>query len=172
MKKVLVGGLCALMVVGATSAFAGTKAGDKQVGLQFAYDRMTVDDSSNSSVILIGTFGYFVTNRISMGLTATANTQIPEQGDTSSSVFAELEPNFHFNTASTILPYAGIHAGMAVSESSGKSNSAFDYGAQVGLKSFISESAAFDTQLRYTRYSYESLDFADLRLQVGLDLFF
>jgi len=171
MKKVIVGVLSAALVLGASSAFAGTKAGDKEVGLNASLSTTSTDtngsSSDSTSLNIMGTMGYFMSDALevsvgSMGIVTASD------GSDSKNLALFVEPNYHFNTSTAMVPYAGVHGGMFLSQSGETSNSVFEYGAQAGIKSFLSENVAFNTQLRYDRYSVEDSTTSQLALNVGL----
>lgn len=171
MRKIVVAVLSCLLVFDVSAVLAGTKSGDSEIGVQMSYQNMSAGDIDGDVMIIAGKFAYFLTDAISLGGT-TAGVAF-SSGDTDvTSVTLELEPNYHFNTASNVVPYAGVHTGMAIVDYGDGSNSEIDYGLQGGMKFFLSESTAFDTQLRFTRYSVDDTDVDVKEIRIGLNIYF
>jgi len=171
MKKIIIACLAVLMMFGATSAFAGTKAGDTEVGVQFSFINVSVDDFDIDTIIVAGKVGVFITDALSLGVAATGLTISFDDGDFTQ-LAIELEPNYHFNNTANVVPYAGIHTGVSIAESDDYDSSELSYGPQVGIKSFLSESTALDTQLRYTFTEVDDTDVDIFELRIGLNIYF
>jgi hypothetical protein len=171
MKKILVGVLVVFMVFGASSAFAGTKAGDKEVGVQFSFMNVSFDSSDVDLVIVAGKFGWFLSDAISLGVTG-SGVSVGMDGEDTTQLAVEFEPNYHFNTAASVVPYAGIHTGLAIVEGDGYDSTELSYGPQGGIKSFLNENTALDTQLRYTFTDVDGTDVDIFELRVGLNIYF
>ena len=178
MKKVFSAILMAFMI-SCSFAYAGTKAGNLEIGVNFAYDHFSGGDSDADNIIFGGQFSYFITDAVSLGLTSVVMWNSPdddsddmiEESDTTI-VFVEFQPDYHLNISGTIVPYLGPHLGIMYGDSDGESETDFDYGGHIGIKAFVSENSFFDLQGRYTRYNFDDDDVNDFRFQIGIHVFF
>lgn len=171
MKKIIVAFLMITMVLGAASAFAATEAGDAELGVQFSFMDMSGDNADAEMALIAGKFGWFLSDELSLGMTASGVSISFDDGDVTQ-LFFELEPNYHFNTTGSVVPYAGIHAGLSIAEGNGYDSNDFSYGLQGGIKSFLNDNAALDTQLRYTATDIDGNDVDIFELRVGLNIYF
>jgi hypothetical protein len=170
-KKIIVAFLMITMVLGAASAFAATEAGDAELGVQFSFMDMSGDNADAEMALIAGKFGWFLSDELSLGMTASGVSISFDDGDVTQ-LFFELEPNYHFNTTGSVVPYAGIHAGLSIAEGNGYDSNDFSYGLQGGIKSFLNDNAALDTQLRYTATDIDGNDVDIFELRVGLNIYF
>ena len=93
---------------------------------------------------------------------------------TATLLFLELESNYHFMTDKDIVPYVGPHVGMLAFEDDYDSETVLTYGAQAGVKAFVSENVALDFQLRWTHYELDDFDSETdtFSLLVGVNVYF
>lgn len=143
--------IVALLPLSVPSAFAGTQAGDKELAIGGSITYMDPDSGGTSTAItLYPAFHWFVTDAFSIGASLTGNWNLPDEGEDTVSYGLYFEPNYHFNTASDLVPYTGIHIGSYFVDSDGNSDTYLAYGAQGGIKYFLSEDISFKTEGRYT----------------------
>lgn len=180
MKKALLVAMTLSLLAVTQNSMAGTKGGDVELGLnaQLRHISYSDDDSdSDINMLMLGIkAGYFFTDNISLGLSFMGVSMSSDDDDTGA-LFFEVEPNYHFMTDSTLVPYVGMHAGLIYATSGDDSETVPSYGAQAGIKNFFSENVALDVQLRWTHYSLEfgdddeaSID--DYGIIVGLNWYF
>lgn len=164
MKK-LVGSVLILSLIAVTpAAFAGTSAGDKEVGvsgsIRFSEDSTGV--SANAST------NWFFTDAFSLGVGLFSMMTMPDNGDDMIMNMVFVEPNYHFAPEAEVVPYAGVHVGLGSFESGDYSSTSITYGAQGGVKKFVSENVALKGECRYTDMDGNK----ELGLHVGMSLFF
>jgi opacity protein-like surface antigen len=116
------------------------------------------------SQALFGRYGYFLNRNLQLGLDASF-ARI-ENGNTAETWDAGVFANWHFPTASQVLPYAGLFLG--VSGGSGIDSST-SWGAQGGAKYFFNPNVAGFAELRW-RDLEESDD--QFGIFFGLSVFF
>jgi opacity protein-like surface antigen len=89
--------------------------------------------------------------------------------------------NAHFSTNTEAKPYAGLRVGvssldMKIPGEMDTDDTAFTYGAQLGLDYFITNNVSVNPELRYTRtsYEFESVDVYvdDISFMIGFGIFF
>lgn len=172
MKKFKI--LCAVMVMSliyANTAFSGTQAGMSELGAQITFQNVSVGDDSTQALILSGRYGYFVSDQVQLALSF-AGQRTEYEDFTSTNIFVEFEPNYMFRSEADNIPYIGAHVGMIIYENDFDDGSTLTYGAQLGIKSFISENTAIDYQVRYTTYEPddfdESIDVLQFRIGVNI----
>jgi hypothetical protein len=178
MKKVALSLMLVFLLVGAGPALAGTEAGDTELGVQLGYDNISISNDVDEDwdvFTVAGKVNYFVTDALSLGLSVMGEYYSYDDSD-ETMLFVEFEPNYHFSTGSSVVPYVGAHAGFVFWEFEDEDDTVFTYGGQIGVKSFFAENAAIDIQLRYTRYEPDVED-ADIEIDqisglVGLNIYF
>jgi len=176
MKKILITSLLFLaMLMYVPTSFAGVKAGDTELGLQTSLNSSWGDAQPDvNTFLLAGKVSHFVMDELSVGITSVGTIVTSDFGDTALLSF-EAEPNWHFMTDTAVVPYVGPHAGFITIETTGFSETVFTYGVQGGVKAFVSENAAVDAQLRYTRFELDipgAEPTNNLGVFVGLNLYF
>ena len=168
MKKVVYS-IIAVSLLATTPSMAATTAGDKELNVSGSAMYMDPDNGDGStSVYMIGSINWFFTDAFSLGVSLNGVWSLQDEGDDSKSTGLYLEPNYHFNTSGSLVPYIGINGGMNFSEYSGDTSNDFSYGAQGGFKSFISENVAIKVEGRYS--AYESA--ANYGVLFGISVFF
>lgn len=175
MKKLLMLLTVVCFIFSAPSLFAGTEAGDTELGLQGSIQNISPDegDEDITMLILAGSLGYFFTDALSVGVSVMGNLMSYDDYDSTQMSFL-IEPNYHFNTESDIVPYVGVNGGITKFESEDTSESMFSYGAQIGFKSFFAENASFKVEGRYTHFEMDDEDVGVdiLGLFVGVNVYF
>ncbi len=167
MKKILFFSLLALFLFSLTAniAFAGTKAGSTELGLNASITNLSIDsddDDDEDIQMFLGTVtaGYFITDQIQLGGSFMGNRM--DYGDSDSTTYdLSAQAKYHFSSSDqTIVPYVGIQGGYYTrtydsgdgdeSESDG-----YSYGALGGLKFFVTESTTLNLELNYNRLSLD-----------------
>lgn len=155
MKRILgVSLVILLLTIGlAGGSFAGTKAGDKEVGVQMSLNHDFNGDGSTATQFS-GDVGYFFTDAFEAGVSVGINWA--EAGDVDvTSVSGFGIANYHFNTSSNIVPYVGAGAGFEYASyddgNSDDSNTEFAIEGHVGIKQFVAERTFLNYQVQYHR---------------------
>lgn len=183
MKKILVVLFAVVLISLSASAFAAQKMGKgaKEVA---AYASLSNTDSSvsgggsskSSDQTLALSFGYFLTDPISVG--ARIDEMMSKQaGSKFSTTFIEVEGKYHFyQKGQPAIPYAGLSLGAAMTDVAGDSSTGVLFQPKAGVKVFLTENVAANAELNYSIYdsSIGGVDVTNktLKLQVGLSMFF
>jgi outer membrane protein W len=148
------------------AAAAGLQKGASEIAAFGSLSRMTTKmddykDTTNTNIGILG-YNYFLTDQVSAGanLLLMGTKSKDNEGSTSSVVATGIDLNakYHFTSkGQTVVPYLGLQGGwMGISmKSDGDSLSgrAPSYGGMGGVKFFITENIAFNTELNYRRYN-------------------
>lgn len=170
---------------------AGIQKGASEISAFGSLSRMTtkVDDYKDTTHTNIGMLGYsyFLTDQISAGanLLLIGMKSKDSEGSTSSAGITGIDLNakYHFfSKGQTVVPYLGLQGGLMrmslKSDGDSLSGRAPSYGGMGGVKFFITENIAFNTELNYRRYSikfsgYESkAKINNLSLLLGFSVYF
>ncbi|MCK4838635.1 MAG: hypothetical protein KAS94_07500, partial [Desulfobulbaceae bacterium] len=128
----------------------------------------TDSGGSDSDIMLVAANGaVFITDALAVGGNVALMAMDDGAGSDITVVTVAVEPNYHFGSG-TVVPYAGAHLGIMAFDYGSGSETEVSFGPHGGLKSFLSENTALDTQLRFTTSS--SAD--TLELRVGLNIYF
>lgn len=160
MKKTVILTVVLLMIMTGL-AWAGTDAGDKEIGINGSYSNLTNSEDDDTTHFISGQiiFNYFFSAYFSVGGTFRMDnfTYEPDQGDTSSTTSQTLNIRTDLlagGPTKTVIPYIGVHGGNYTSKSESGGNtydsSSFSYGLQGGLKMFPSERVSVNLELDYT----------------------
>lgn len=124
-----------------------------------AYERVSNGDS-DSTVSVALSAGYFFTDAFQLEgmLEGIWN------GDDIYTL--TVRPNYHFDIGTTLVPYIGAALGYA-RVSNGDSDSGLVYGAQAGLKQYLTDSAFLQWEVSYQEWKIFD-DFNRLNVSVGL----
>ena len=185
MKKILVMCLVACFAVVGISgvASAATKAGDLYLdgGLSFNAATIEVESEDFDASMFMANVGVekfftdsFATEFGILGMAA--NIDISGDDISLTGIGLQVKPNWHFNTASNVVPYVGLNLGYAWLgtdvEGEDADGNAFIYGAQAGIKQFIKENVCLQYEVSYTMGTLEmedtDIDIGDLRIGVGI----
>lgn len=166
MKKIIVVlAACAMLAV-AVNASASVQAGDTTVDGSIAYSRYSSGDYSDWDVTTQISFGRFLTEAISLEGSAYGSF-----GDNTKMIGLLLKPNYHFNTGTSNVPYVGIALGAFLTEIDfgfgDYKETDFVYGAQAGIKQFISEKAFIKWEASYLKVDMDPEDTDIFQLFVG-----
>ncbi len=157
MKKAIVLIATLSMLIAAPMAIAGTQQGDIELSINA---NVTVPDDGDESGSVYGGINWFLTDGLSLG-TAVMTLFGEDIG-----YYLYLEPNYHFNTASTFVPYVGVNGAYA--DLGGDLDSDITYGVQAGVKAFFTEDVALKVEVRRGLKS----DFESTIINAGLSIFF
>ena len=124
----------------------------------------TMNLEPTESQALFGRYGYFLNRNLQLGIDASF-ARI-ENGNTAETYNAGVFANWHFPSASQLLPYAGLFAGVA---GGSDIDSSVAWGAQGGAKYFFNPNVAGFAELRWR--DLEDSD-EQLGIFVGLSVFF
>lgn len=167
-KKIIILAIC-ILIISTVSVQAGTKAGNKEIGISAALTYFSNHDDSKNYFIL-GSLGYFITDAFELMVSGIVNWS--DNGIESKMYAIHIEPNYHFNTKSMTVPYIGVHAGILYYDWGIDSDTSFSYGAQAGLKAFINENVSLKFEGRYTNYDIgNNGDFDEYQLLVGFQIY-
>lgn len=185
MKRILA--LCLVVcfsVMGVSGvASAATKAGDSIVFGSLSYDANTLAVQHVDENIDISTFaanvglGRFFTDNFEAELGVVGQTTTYDVGHgnnlTETQMGFVVRPNWHFNTASNVVPYVGLTLGYLWDQffEADEETGGFLYGGQAGIKQFVKENAYIQYELGYTATTFkiynEDIDFGDFRASIG-----
>jgi opacity protein-like surface antigen len=147
-------------------------AGDVELSAMGGYmfgslaDDNSSEDFEGHIILATGQMAYWLTDAITVGIGA-LGMYIPQAGDAGDMmgdddamlVGAELRGNYHFVNFGSFVPYVGLHGGAAYAVlGDTDSQTAFEYGAQVGFKYLLTDTVFIDTQVRHTRFDFDESD--------------
>lgn len=175
------------------SASAQAQNGHKyKVDMKVDLDWMSLDPE-NSSDMDVDTFsvafdvGYFINDMFEVGPEVSYMKEEVDYGtgtDKTTSWAFVVKGNAHFNTNTEAKPYAGLRVGLSSLDLDYTDDTAFTYGAQLGLDYFITNNISVNPELRYTRTTYkldydgdgpgpkEDTDVDDITFMIGFGIFF
>jgi len=151
--------------------------GDWLLGFSGSYNRIEADGDSANVLYADVDFSYFIKDNWSLGI-STFGLLIPEGGEVEDTGYAiGLEPNlrYYFKNESKYTPYVGVHAGYAYASVADESESISTYGLHAGVLFPLTESAYFDTKLKWSEYNLPDeadIDLSTLQLLVGFKIKF
>ncbi len=139
------------------TAQAKTKARDVEVNLQFSYFFLGIDEDRSEGITgddvnllsLQGRLGYFLDDEVSVESTLTL---VHEDTGPTTAFALDFRPNYHFNTEGAVVPFIGGSMGVMHVDTSVGDDTGFLFGAQAGIKSFLSERVAFTTEYNLRRF--------------------
>jgi opacity protein-like surface antigen len=152
--------ILALLIVAAAAApsSAETSSGMKELGVSISSQRFEMEDTAqeiNTTIINL-LYGYFLTSRVEFA----GNLSIIENDlgtDESTQTCFELQGKFHFTgTASIMLPYLGVQAGVYTFDDGAEDISGNSYGMMGGVKYFVTPGASLNME-----YSYRAMELKD-----------
>lgn len=195
MKRILIGlGVCILIAMFVSlipiSAMAQAQHSYRyKMDMTVNLDWMTLDpegegDLDLNTYIVALDLGYFINEMFEVGPEISyTQSEIKFDGEsmeTTSWSFV-VKGNAHFSTNTEVVPYAGLRVGvstldMKMDELGSTDDTAFTYGAQLGLDYFITNNVSVNPEVRYTRTSYEfegtDIDADDISFMIGFGIFF
>jgi hypothetical protein len=151
--------------------------GTKELGLSGTFD---IQQESRAVLDLSGRFGYFPQNNLEIGGFAEVSSNFNEFSRYGLGGFAEL----HVPTLALLhgraIPYAGADLGLQfVDTSLGEDNAALIFRPRIGLKWFVQDYFAIDTNVFVSvatddlfPYKRHDLDPYDVGIQLGLRIYF
>jgi opacity protein-like surface antigen len=195
MKRVLTGlGVCILIAMFVSlipmSVMAQTQTGYQyKMDMAVNLDWMTLDPEGEGDVDL-NTYtvaldlGYFINDMFEVGPEVSytlSEMEIEGESIETTSWSFVVKGNAHFSTNTEVMPYVGLRVGlssldMKIPDFVDTDDTAFTYGAQLGLDYFITNNVSVNPELRYTRTSYEfegvDIDADDISFMIGFGIFF
>ncbi len=158
MKRMLMAVATVVLLVGVATLSAGTKAGDKTASITAS---VMFPEEGDTSFMMMGSFGYFVTDAFQIEVTGMGMGSEGEYG-----LYFQARPNFHFLTSGNVVPYVGATVGVYLF-GNGDSVSDFIYGGQVGIKSFLNERTFLQLEGLYLRQSDADTGYGSITLGLG-----
>jgi opacity protein-like surface antigen len=151
------------MVTSAYAAGAGIGQGSNEFfgQAQLANTKSTPEGgSSTTTTTALYTVGYgrFITDPIQLGISHTGVIYSTDNSDSGIMIFDGFAKYHFYSKGQTVVPYVGIQLGFVglSSSSSGGSDTSgtgFSYGGMGGIKFFLSENFAVNTELNYRHSS-------------------
>ncbi len=164
--------LVAVTVVGMTALVSAKQAsaqtpinpilpvkGTKEISLS-GFFQFDPDTNINLNV----GYGYFFNRNLELG--GEFNYSNPAKGNDSYGIGAVLD--YHFPTASALLPFVGVNAGYA--DAGGNTDSYFRYGVRAGVKYFLNQNVSANAILQYSDTDQTKSE-SDFRLNLGLSIY-
>jgi len=133
-------------------------AGDIQV--------LSADGETETTIILSGLYGRFLTNIIEVG-GAFSYTKY-ESYDAFGSVYGQAAYHLMASQNRPVVPYVAARVGAGY----GYDENPILFGGGLGVKAFVSEKSAFTSELLYERQIFDTIDVNNFGLRVGVSLFF
>ena len=186
MKRILIGlGVCVLIAMFVSlipiSATAQGQAGYKyKTSMKVDLDWMSLDPEHGDSVdfnrfYVVLDLGYFINDMFEVGPEISYKKFEFDEDEITDWSFI-VKGNAHFSTNSEVMPYAGLRLGVSSLDLDDTDDTAFTYGAQLGLDYFITKNVSVNPELRYTRTTYtfedEDVDVDDISFMIGFGIFF
>ena len=148
-KKIVTASVIAASLTTSALAFEqqGVKKGNSVVGVDVRYTSTDIDaggtTSTSSNTNANVSYSRFFTDSIEVGAyIGTMISSSPGSSDTTTQNIGVMA-NWNFSSVSpTMVPYVGINGAMYSSETGGKTSDENGYGAEAGLKIFVSEKAS------------------------------
>ncbi len=153
---------------------AAVSQGDFEANLSLAIADMSTDDLDLDVTLITGSVGYFFTENIQVsGVLSRLSTDVPRSSGGERSVDSTLvgaAVDYHFNTESKFVPYAGL--GLYLTDSDLEELGVDDTAFQVrgGVKHFLSDTMALKYSISYIDFS--GLDLNGFALEGGFSYFF
>ncbi len=87
-------------------------------------------------------------------------------------IFLSGRADYYFNTGGIYVPYVGAHLGVVRQELMDNKSTEFSYGAQAGVKFFVSENISWNAEVDYSQYKSDEDTTKTTSLLAGLSYYF
>lgn len=150
-KKITATALIAASLTTSAIAFEqqGAKKGNSVVGMDVRYNSMSIETAgtttTNTNTNINVSYSQFLTDSIELGAylgSSLSSSDTAGSTDTTSQNVG-IMANYNFSSVSpTLVPYVGINGSMYTMDNGGTKTDENGYGAEAGLKIFVSEKAS------------------------------
>jgi hypothetical protein len=166
--------LCLPLAAQSGGSMHGPLGGESLLGLDLAYTHADQDDIESESFVVGAALSRFLARQHQLGLELRSRYGALEEGGHAGELFLGPLYNYNWYPAERTALYLGVRAGAAYQDVTGLGDDThFAWGAQAGLRQWITPRTALAIEPRWTRYEIDHAGTTErdrFDLLIGLNL--